>query len=57
VGDDAREPAEVAAVLDQVLAAAREAAAQAARGELEPRPRTCAYKGGCQYPAICRWQP
>jgi hypothetical protein len=33
---------------------AREAAAQAARGELEPRPRTCAFKGGCLYPAICR---
>jgi len=40
-----------------VLAAAREAAAQAARGELEPRPPTCAFKGGCRYPAICRWQP
>jgi len=32
----------------------REAAAQAGRGELEPRPRTCAYRGGCMYPTICR---
>jgi hypothetical protein len=54
VGDDAREPEEVRVLLDQALVLAREAAAQAARGELEPRPRTCAFKGGCQYPAICR---
>jgi hypothetical protein len=57
VGDDAREAIEVRALLDEAVAAAREAAAQAARGELEPRPRTCAFKGGCQYPAICRCQP
>jgi ATP-dependent helicase/DNAse subunit B len=54
VGDDAREPEEVRALLDDAVAMAREAAAQAARGELEPRPRTCAFKGGCSYPAICR---
>jgi ATP-dependent helicase/DNAse subunit B len=44
--------------LDELLAAAldaaREAAGQAGRGELEPRPRTCAWKGGCKYPTICR---
>jgi len=57
VGDDARDAREMQALLDDVLAAAREAAAQAARGELEPRPPTCAFKGGCRYPAICRWQP
>jgi len=56
VGDDAREPDEVQALLDEVVAAAREAAAQAGRGELEPRPHTCAFKGGCKYPAICRWE-
>jgi superfamily I DNA/RNA helicase len=56
VGDDARGGGEVQALLDEALAAAREAAAQAARGELEPRPRTCAFKGGCRYPAICRWR-
>jgi ATP-dependent helicase/DNAse subunit B len=54
VGDDARAPAEVRALVDEALATAREAAAEAARGELEPRPRTCAFKGGCSYPAICR---
>jgi ATP-dependent helicase/DNAse subunit B len=57
VGDDAREAEEVRALLDEAVGAAREAAAQAARGELEPRPRTCAFKGGCLYPAICRCQP
>ncbi|TMM18216.1 MAG: hypothetical protein E6F96_07055 [Actinobacteria bacterium] len=56
VGDDAREPDEVQALLDEVVAAAREAAAQAGRGELEPRPHTYAFKGGCKYPAICRWE-
>jgi ATP-dependent helicase/DNAse subunit B len=44
--------------LDELLAAAldaaREAAGEAGRGELEPRPRTCAWKGGCKYPTICR---
>ncbi|HWX75676.1 MAG TPA: PD-(D/E)XK nuclease family protein, partial [Solirubrobacteraceae bacterium] len=57
VGDDARGGAEVRALLEEALGVARAAAAQAARGELEPRPRTCGFKGGCQYPAICRCQP
>jgi ATP-dependent helicase/DNAse subunit B len=57
VGDDARESAEVRALLEDVAAAARAAAAEAARGELQPRPRTCAFKGGCMYPAICRCEP
>ena len=54
VGDDARDPAQVSELLEGVLAAAREAAGQATRGQLEPRPATCAFKGGCSYPAICR---
>ncbi len=57
VGDDAREPGEVQALLEEAVAAAREAAARAGRGELRPCPRTCAFKGGCKYPAICRWEP
>jgi ATP-dependent helicase/DNAse subunit B len=57
VGDDARESAEVRALLDEATTAAREAAAQAARGELRARPRTCAFKGGCMYPAVCRADP
>jgi ATP-dependent helicase/nuclease subunit B len=55
VGADAREHAEVREILDAALAAAREAAAQAARGELQARPQTCGYQGaGCMYPSICR---
>ncbi|HEV2980704.1 MAG TPA: PD-(D/E)XK nuclease family protein [Solirubrobacteraceae bacterium] len=54
VGDDARDPEQVRELLEDVLAAAREAAGQAARGQLEARPATCAFKGGCSYPAICR---
>ncbi len=54
VRGDVREHAEVAELLVQAVAQAREAAAQAGRGELEARPRTCAYRGGCMYPTICR---
>jgi hypothetical protein len=36
------------------MSVAREAAAQARAGALIPRPETCAYKGGCAYPTICR---
>ena len=41
-------------LLGEALDAALQAAAQAARGELEARPRTCAFRGGCQFPTICR---
>jgi ATP-dependent helicase/DNAse subunit B len=54
VGGDAREHSEVRELLEEAIAAAREAAAQAGRGELRARPQTCAYKGGCMYPTICR---
>jgi ATP-dependent helicase/DNAse subunit B len=54
VANDVLEHAEVRELLEQALALAREAAAQAARGELEARPQTCAFRGGCMYPAICR---
>jgi hypothetical protein len=54
VRGDVREPDEVRALLDEALAQARTAAAEAAGGALEPRPRTCAYHGGCMYPTICR---
>jgi len=54
VRGEAREHAEVRKLLAQALVTARTAAAQAGRGELEPRPRTCAYRGGCMYPTICR---
>jgi len=54
VGADARERADLEALLDWATAAAREAAAQAGRGEVEARPDTCAFRGGCAYPTICR---
>jgi len=54
VRGEVRERAEVRELLAQALATAHAAAAQAGRGELEPRPRTCAYRGGCMYPTICR---
>jgi hypothetical protein len=41
-------------LLAGALAAARTAAGEAAQGRLEPRPGSCAFKGGCSYPAICR---
>jgi ATP-dependent helicase/DNAse subunit B len=44
--------------LRELLARARESAlaiaAQAASGQLQARPATCAYRGGCRYPTICR---
>lgn len=54
VRGEVREHTEVRELLVQAVDAAREAATQAGRGELEPRPRTCAYRGGCMYPTICR---
>jgi ATP-dependent helicase/DNAse subunit B len=54
VRGDVREADEVRDLLDEALAQARCAAAEAADGALEPRPRTCAYHGGCMYPTICR---
>jgi ATP-dependent helicase/nuclease subunit B len=45
---------ELERLLDDCLAAARAAAAQARSGALEPRPATCAYDGGCAHPTICR---
>ena len=54
VSTDVREHEDVRELLDQASAAAREVAAQAAAGRLQARPDTCAYKGGCQFPTICR---
>jgi len=51
---DRLEGSEVRELLDWAATTAREAAAQANRGELAPRPDTCAFKGGCSYPSICR---
>ncbi len=55
VRGDAREPAEVRGLVEEVVGVAREAAEQARAGELEARPGTCGFgEGGCMYPSICR---
>jgi hypothetical protein len=40
--------------VQDAVALARDAAAQAVAGEIEARPLTCAFAGGCSHPAICR---
>jgi PD-(D/E)XK nuclease superfamily len=54
VRGDKREGVEVQELLEEALVVARAVAAQAGRGELEARPETCAFRGGCMYPTICR---
>jgi len=54
VRGERREHSETREILAGAVAAARDAAAQAGRGELRAQPRTCAYRGGCAYPTICR---
>jgi ATP-dependent helicase/DNAse subunit B len=57
VRGDVREREEVRELLEEAVGAARAAAAEAASGALEARPRSCAYNGGCLYPTICRCEP
>ncbi len=38
----------------ETCAAALQAARQAKAAQIEPRPKRCAYGGGCMYPTICR---
>jgi hypothetical protein len=55
VRGDARPAAAVRDLVDEIVAAARTAAAQARAGQLEARPATCGFGGrGCMYPSICR---
>jgi RecB family exonuclease len=54
VRTDLMDGAELDALLEEAVELARTAAAQALAGAIEARPRTCAYGGGCEYPAICR---
>ncbi|HEV2820396.1 MAG TPA: PD-(D/E)XK nuclease family protein [Solirubrobacteraceae bacterium] len=42
------------ALLDDVVAVARRAVDEARAGTLAARPATCAFKGGCAHPSICR---
>jgi hypothetical protein len=54
VRSDVLEHDEVSDLLTQAVAMATEAATEASRGELRARPQTCAFRGGCMYPTICR---
>jgi PD-(D/E)XK nuclease superfamily len=55
VRGDVRPAAEVRELLEEIVDAARAAAAEARAGELQPRPATCGFGGGgCAYPSICR---
>jgi len=55
VRGDARPREDLDELLDAALAAAREAVAEAGRGEIEARPRSCGFGGkGCEFPTICR---
>ncbi len=53
VRTDLLDSSELDALMDEAIGLAREAAAQAIAGAIEARPQTCAYTGGCEYPAIC----
>jgi ATP-dependent helicase/DNAse subunit B len=54
VAPDVYERTELRELLDQAVAAARGVAEEAGRGELQARPQSCAFRGGCMYPTICR---
>ncbi|MGD0452602.1 MAG: PD-(D/E)XK nuclease family protein, partial [Solirubrobacteraceae bacterium] len=54
VRSDVLEHDELRELLEQAVAMAVGAAGEAGRGELRPRPQTCAFRGGCMYPTICR---
>jgi ATP-dependent helicase/DNAse subunit B len=55
VRTDRIDPEALAELLGAALDAARAAAGEAGRGELEPRPETCGFRGGgCRHPTICR---
>jgi RecB family exonuclease len=54
VANDVLGHTEVRSLLEEAVVKAREAAGEAGRGELQARPETCAFRGGCMYPTICR---
>jgi len=53
VANDARDPAELHAELEDAASRAVALAVQLRAGRLTPCPQTCS-RGGCSYPAICR---
>ncbi len=55
VRTDVLEHEQARELLEAAARTAREIAAEAARGELQARPSSCAWNnGGCSYPSICR---
>ncbi len=54
VARDRREPEDLEALVEEVVAEVLGAVAELRSGALRPRPATCAYGGGCSYPMICR---
>jgi ATP-dependent helicase/nuclease subunit B len=54
VTTDVRDHGELRELLAQARASALEAAERAGTGRLRAQPQTCAFRGGCMYPTICR---
>lgn len=54
---DRVEAEELDEVLSDIAQRAGAVAAAVSAGDLEPQPRTCGYKGECQYPGVCRCEP
>jgi ATP-dependent helicase/DNAse subunit B len=54
VTTDVRDHGELRELLAQARASALEATVCAGSGRLRAQPQTCAFRGGCMYPTICR---
>ncbi|HEY2181342.1 MAG TPA: PD-(D/E)XK nuclease family protein [Solirubrobacteraceae bacterium] len=54
VTTDVRDHGELRELLAQARASALDAAGRAGSGGLRAQPQTCAFRGGCMYPTICR---
>lgn len=54
VRTDAYDGGQLEELIDAASNAALQAATEARAGLVQPRPHSCAYGGGCMYPAICR---
>jgi ATP-dependent helicase/DNAse subunit B len=54
VRSDVLEHDEARELVARAVALAVAAAGEAGRGELQARPPTCAFQGGCMFPSICR---
>jgi ATP-dependent helicase/DNAse subunit B len=54
VSNDFRETTEFEAVLEHARETVEEVVTRLRSGDVRPCPTTCAYRGGCSYPAVCR---